>query len=235
MLELLDVTVQYGSFKALNKMNMKIAKGELVVLLGANGAGKSTLFRTISGLNKPAGGRIVFQGTDIAGWPADRIVKAGIVLCPEGRMLFPQMTVLENLRLGGYIFRRKKELIQQRLEKVFSLFPVLEEKKDLPAGSLSGGQQQMTAIGRALMADPELLLLDEPSIGLAPLVVEQMFQAIQSIKESGTTILLAEQNARAALSIADRGYVMENGKIVLEGSRTELFANDDVRKAYIGA
>ena len=145
------------------------------------------------------------------------------------------MTVLENLRLGGYIFRRKKELIQQRLEKVFSLFPVLEEKKDLPAGSLSGGQQQMTAIGRALMADPKLLLLDEPSIGLAPLVVEQMFQAIQSIKESGTTILLAEQNARAALSIADRGYVMENGKIVLEGSRTELFANDDVRKAYIGA
>lgn len=235
MLRLQNISVHYGPFKALHHIDLNVKEGELVVLLGANGAGKSTIFRTISGLNKPSEGNITFFDKKIAGLVPHRLVKAGIVQCPEGRKLFPQMTVSENLIMGGYIYRSKKQKIRENLQQVYQLFPILKEKQENPAGSLSGGQQQMVAIGRALMSKPKLLLLDEPSIGLAPLIVEQMFEVIRTINKAGTTILLAEQNASAALRIADRGYVIENGKIVLEGTNEELFANDEIRKAYIGA
>jgi branched-chain amino acid transport system ATP-binding protein len=214
---------------------MEVHQGELVVLLGANGAGKSTIFRTISGLNKPANGEIHFMDQQVGGWSPDQMVRAGVVQCPEGRKLFPQMSVYENLALGGYIHRREKDKMKRTLEEVFELFPILRDKKNDPAGSLSGGQQQMLVIGRALMTQPKLLMLDEPSLGLAPLIVHQVFEVIQQINESGTTVLLAEQNASAALEIAARGYVIETGKMVLEGSSKELFNNEEIRKAYIGA
>lgn len=235
LLRLQNISVHYGPFKALHNIEMNAKEGELVVLLGANGAGKSTIFRTISGLTKPSEGTITFVDKKIDGLSPDRLVKHGIVQCPEGRKLFPQMTVSENLLMGGYIYRNKKQKMKENLEEVYQLFPILKEKQGSPAGSLSGGQQQMVAIGRALMSKPQLLLLDEPSIGLAPLIVEQMFDVIRTINKSGTTILLAEQNASAALRIADRGYVIENGVIVLEGTNEDLFANDEIRKAYIGA
>ncbi|MCA1021181.1 ABC transporter ATP-binding protein [Halobacillus litoralis] len=235
MLELTDVSIQYGSFTAVEKISIHIGKGELVVLLGSNGAGKSSTFNTISGLQKPSYGTILLEERPIQGLGPDKIVRSGIVQCAEDRKLFPQMTVKENLVMGGYVHRRKRKQVNQSLQDVFELFPVLQEKKDQPAGSLSGGQQQMLAIGRALMAKPKLLLLDEPSIGLAPLIVEQMFEVIQKINKDGTTVLLAEQNAFAALKIADRGYVFESGSVVVEGTAEELLANDTVRKAYIGA
>lgn len=225
----------YGPFKALHEINMDITEGELVVLLGANGAGKSTIFRTISGLSKPSTGTIQFLNKEIGGLSPDRIVQEGIVQCAEGRKLFPQMTVYENLLLGGYVHRRSKEKIKGALEEIYQLFPILRDKRNDPAASLSGGQQQMLAIGRALMSVPKLVLFDEPSIGLAPLIVEQVFEVIKEINRKGTTVLLAEQNANAALKIADRGYVIENGKITLVGKSQELFENDDIRKAYIGA
>ncbi|WP_456279417.1 ABC transporter ATP-binding protein [Bacillus sp. AK128] len=235
MLKLTNVSVHYGSFQALRNINLEVEQGELVVLLGANGAGKSTIFRTISGLSKPSEGTIHFMDQNVGGMSADRLVGAGIVQCAEGRKLFPQMTVYENLLLGGYVNRRDKEKQKKSLQEVYELFPILKEKRNDPAGSLSGGQQQMLAIGRALMAHPKLILLDEPSIGLAPLIVEQVFDVIKRINKNGTTVLLAEQNANAALKIADRGYVIETGKLVLEGKSQELFENDDIRKAYIGA
>jgi branched-chain amino acid transport system ATP-binding protein len=235
LLKLTDVSVHYGSFQALRNINFEVEQGELVVLLGANGAGKSTIFRTISGLSKPSSGTIHLMDNNIGGLSADRLVQAGIVQCAEGRKLFPQMTVYENLILGGFVHRREKEKQKTSLHEVFELFPILKEKKNDPAGSLSGGQQQMLAIGRALMAHPKVILLDEPSIGLAPLIVEQVFEVIKHINKNGTTVLLAEQNANAALKIADRGYVIETGRIVLEGKSKELFDNDDIRKAYIGA
>jgi branched-chain amino acid transport system ATP-binding protein len=234
LLELRNVSVQYGSFAAVKRVNITVEPGEIVVLLGSNGAGKSTVFRTISGLNKLSEGEIVFQGERIDHLSPDRIVQLGIVQCAEGRKLFPRMTVYENLLMGAYIYRKEKEKIKQSLQHVYELFPILQEKRNDPAGALSGGQQQMLAIGRALMSHPKLLLLDEPSIGLAPLIVEQMFQIIARINQEGTTILLAEQNAHAALNIAHKGYVFENGTIVVEGTSEQLFANDDVRKAYIG-
>jgi branched-chain amino acid transport system ATP-binding protein len=234
LLELRNVSVQYGSFAAVKRVNVTVEPGEIVVLLGSNGAGKSTVFRTISGLNKLSEGEIVFQGERIDHLSPDRIVQLGIVQCAEGRKLFPRMTVYENLLMGAYIYRKEKEKIKQSLQHVYELFPILQEKRNDPAGALSGGQQQMLAIGRALMSHPKLLLLDEPSIGLAPLIVEQMFQIIARINQEGTTILLAEQNAHAALNIAHKGYVFENGTIVVEGTSEQLFANDDVRKAYIG-
>ncbi|MDQ1146333.1 branched-chain amino acid transport system ATP-binding protein [Bacillus sp. SORGH_AS 510] len=235
MLSLQNVSVKYGSFTAVQDINIEVNKGEIVVLLGSNGAGKSTTFRTISALSKPSSGDILFEGKRLNRTSADQIVKLGIGQCPEGRKLFPAMSVQENLRMGAYVHRRKKEEYKHSLEHVYELFPILKEKKNDAAGSLSGGQQQMLAIGRALMSKPKLLLLDEPSIGLAPLIVEQMFEVIQKINKEGTTILLAEQNANAALKIADKGYVFENGSIVLQGTSEELFANDEVRKAYIGA
>jgi branched-chain amino acid transport system ATP-binding protein len=234
LLELRSVSVQYGSFTAVQNVNISVDEGEIVVLLGSNGAGKSTVFRTISGLSKPSQGEVRFEGNRIDPYSPDRIVQLGIVQCAEGRKLFSRMTVYENLLMGAYIHRKKKEKIKQSLNHVYELFPILKEKRNDPAGALSGGQQQMLAIGRALMSRPKLLLLDEPSIGLAPLIVEQMFRIIEQINKEGTTILLAEQNAHAALQIAHKGYVFENGTIVAEGTSQELFANDDVRKAYIG-
>lgn len=235
LLKLTDIHVKLASSEILSRINIEVAKGELIVLLGANGAGKSTIFNTISGFHKPTKGSIQFTGKNILGLSPDKIVKQGIVQCAEGRKLFHDMSVHENLRLGGYIHRRKKMQLQQSLAEVYTLFPILEEKKHEPAGSLSGGQQQMLAIARALMAKPKLILLDEPSIGLAPLIVDQMFSIIQEINEKGTTVLLAEQNANAALKIANRGYVIENGNIVLQGTSEELLADDAIRKAYIGA
>lgn len=235
MLKLRDISVKYGSFAAVHDINIEVNEGEIVVLLGSNGAGKSTAFRTISGLNKPSGGEILFEGKSLNKVSADKIVQLGIGQCPEGRKLFPGMSVQENLRMGAYVHRNKKDEIKKSLQHVYELFPILKDKKDDSAGSLSGGQQQMLAIGRTLMSKPKLMLLDEPSVGLAPLIVEQMFAVIQQINREGTTILLAEQNANAALKIADKGYVFENGSIVLQGTSEELFANDEVRKAYIGA
>jgi len=235
LLKLTDVTVRFGAFEALTKVNIEVKEGELVVLLGANGAGKSTIFNTISGLNKPAAGEIEFIGKRVNGYSPDRMVKEGISQCPEGKKLFPDMTVQQNLMMGGFVHRRHKDQMKKSLEEVYELFPILREKRDHAAGSLSGGQQQMVAIGRALMARPKLIMMDEPSIGLAPLIVEQMFSIIRRINESGTTVLLAEQNANAALKIADRGYVIENGSVVLQGSSKELFHNDAIRQAYIGA
>ncbi|MFB4210621.1 ABC transporter ATP-binding protein [Shouchella sp. JSM 1781072] len=234
MLRLSTIAVKYGQYEALKEIEMVVEKGELVVLLGANGAGKSTLFRAISGLTPLEEGFISWKEKKISGLSPSQLVKQGIVLCPEGRKLFPEMTVLENLKMGAYVIKEKKQMTES-LAYVYQLFPILEEKKADPAGSLSGGQQQMLAIGRAMMAKPQLILFDEPSIGLAPLIVEQVLDVIKTVNEAGTTVLLAEQNANAALKIADRGYVIENGRVVLEGTKTELLANDDVRKAYIGA
>jgi branched-chain amino acid transport system ATP-binding protein len=235
LLSLKNISVKYGSFAAIHDINLEVAEGEIVVLLGSNGAGKSTTFRTISGLSKPSEGELCFEGKSLNKVSADKIVQLGIGQCPEGRKLFPAMSVQENLRMGAYVHRRKKDEIKKSLEHVYELFPILRDKKDDAAGSLSGGQQQMLAIGRTLMSKPKLMLLDEPSVGLAPLIVEQMFEVIQQINREGTTILLAEQNANAALKIANKGYVFENGSIVLQGTSEELFANDEVRKAYIGA
>lgn len=235
MLQLDRIDVCYGSFKALNGISMTVDTGELVVLLGANGAGKTSLFNTISGLVKPTTGDIRFEGQHLNGRKASAVVSAGIVQCAEGRKLFPQMSVMQNLMLGGYVHRRDPQGNRRRLREVVELFPILAEKKDQPAGSLSGGQQQMVAIGRAMMSRPRLLMLDEPSLGLAPLVVRQMFQTIKQINELGTTVLLAEQNAFAALKIASRAYVMESGQLVMEGDRETMLGNENIRKAYIGA
>jgi branched-chain amino acid transport system ATP-binding protein len=235
LLRLSDVSVKFGAFTALENIDIEVGDGELVVLLGANGAGKSTIFNTISGLNKPSSGDIQFNGKSVRGNSPDRMVKEGIVQCAEGKKLFAEMSVQENLMMGGFVHRKQKAQLKQSLAEVYALFPILKEKKDDAAGSMSGGQQQMLAIGRALMAKPKLIMMDEPSIGLAPLIVEQMFSIIQEINKSGTTVLLAEQNANAALKIADRGYVIENGSIVLHGNSKALFHNDAIRKAYIGA
>ncbi len=233
-LEVRDLVVRYGSFEALGGVSIRIEPGEVVVLLGANGAGKSTLFRAISGLAAAAAGAVVFEGRDVTGMPAHRLVAAGIAQAPEGKHLFPEVSVAKNLRLGGYVRRRDGEAVRASMEEVFGLFPVLREKADDAAGTLSGGQQQMLAIGRALMAGPRLLLLDEPSLGLAPLVVEEVFASIAKINERGTSVLLAEQNAHAALKVAGRGYVIEEGRVVLEGTHDTLMDNPEVRRAYIG-
>jgi len=235
MLQLENVDVCYGSFKALTDISMTVDTGELVVLLGANGAGKTTLFNAISGLVKPTGGDIRFEDKHLNGMKPSAVVSSGVVQCAEGRKLFPQMSVQQNLMMGAYVHRRDREGNKKRLNEVLELFPILEDKANQPAGSLSGGQQQMVAIGRAMMSRPRLLMLDEPSLGLAPLVVRQMFETIRQINSLGTTVLLAEQNAFAALKIADRAYVMENGRLVMEGDREAMLGNEQVRKAYIGA
>lgn len=235
MLQLDRVDVCYGSFKALTQVSMTVGTGELVVLLGANGAGKTTLFNTISGLLKPTAGSITLEGKRIDGLKPSALVAAGVVHCPEGRKLFPQMSVSQNLALGAYLHRRDGEGNKRSLKDVLDLFPILHDKRNQPAGSLSGGQQQMVAIGRALMSRPRLLMLDEPSLGLAPLVVNQMFEVISRINASGTSVLLAEQNAFAALKIAHRAYVIEGGSLVMEGDQQAMLGNEAVRKAYIGA
>jgi branched-chain amino acid transport system ATP-binding protein len=235
MLRFEGVDLHYGSFRALSGVTLHAEPGELVVLLGANGAGKTSIFMAASGIQRPSAGRIRFGEREIAGHRPAEIVAAGLVHCPEGRKLFPMMSVRKNLTLGAYVHRRDKAGIQRSLEEVFSLFPILEVKQNDPAGSLSGGQQQMVAIGRAMLGRPKVLLLDEPSLGLAPLVVKQVFEVIERINKQGTTVLLAEQNAYSALAIAHRAYVIERGRITLEGDRESLLNNEAVRAAYIGA
>lgn len=233
MLNINNIDVYYGNIQALKGVSLEINEGEIVTLIGANGAGKSTLLKTISGLIKPKKGEITFEGGPIAGKVAQAIVKKGISHVPEGRRVFANMTVEENLELGAYL-RRDKQGIREDFEKVYGLFPRLLERKKQQSGTLSGGEQQMLAMGRALMARPRLLLLDEPSMGLAPLLVKTIFEIIQEINKTGTTILLVEQNANMALSIASRAYVIETGKIVAAGSAEELNQSDQIRKAYLG-
>ena len=234
LLSVQNLSVRYGDFLALRGVNLTVGEGEIVVLLGANGAGKSTLFRTVSGLERPAGGSVSYAGQDLTRKSPADIIKLGVAQCPEGRLLFPELSVQKNLTLGAYIHRGRRAEVRAAMQEVYELFPILHDKRAQAAGSMSGGQQQMLAIGRALMARPRLLLLDEPSLGLAPLVVEQVLEAVKRVNAAGTSVLLAEQNAYAALSIAGRGYVMENGRLTLEGSRGELLGNDAVRAAYIG-
>jgi len=233
MLKVNDINVYYGNIQALKGISLEINEGEIVTLIGANGAGKSTLLKTISGLLKPKQGEILFKGKTISGKPVQSIVKMGISHVPEGRRVFANMSIEENLELGAYL-RKDKAGIKQDIEKVHELFPRLLERKKQQAGTLSGGEQQMLAMGRALMAKPDLLLLDEPSMGLAPLLVKQIFSIVQEINNSGTTILLVEQNANLALSIANRAYVVETGRIVLSGQADELTASEEVKKAYLG-
>ncbi|HHY92326.1 MAG TPA: ABC transporter ATP-binding protein [Firmicutes bacterium] len=233
MLQLTDVVTYYDNIAALKGISLTVEAGEIATLIGANGAGKTTTLKTICGLLKPRSGRVFFRGRDITGARADEVVRAGIALVPEGRRVFPLMTVWENLVLGATV-RRDRSAVAEDLERVYAQFPVLAERRRQSAGTLSGGEQQMLAIGRALMARPELLLLDEPSMGLAPLVVEQIFGIIAEINRQGTTILLVEQNAHLALSLARHGYILETGHIVQAAPATELLASDDVRRAYLG-
>jgi branched-chain amino acid transport system ATP-binding protein len=228
-----DVHTYYGSIHALKGVALEVHEGEIVTLIGANGAGKSTTLRSINGLNTPREGRIVFQGKDITRRPPHEIVEMGISQSPEGRRLFPYMTVLENLEMGAFQ-RNDRSQIKEDLDRVYSLFPRLAERKSQRAGTLSGGEQQMVAMGRALMSHPRLLLMDEPSMGLAPILVERSFEIIQQVHESGVAMLIVEQNANMALSIADRGYVLSTGRLVLEGPAKELLEHEDLRKAYLG-
>ncbi len=232
MLKVIGLSVKYGSLQVLRRVTFHVAKGEIVALIGANGAGKSTLLRTISGVMRPFEGEILFRDEPIQGKSAERIVQLGLVQVPEARQLFPNMTVLENLELGGYIYGHKH--VAENLPNMFGLFPVLAGRKQQKAGTLSGGEQQMLSIARALMTDPRLLILDEPSLGLAPLIVEEIYHTIESLSERGTTILLVEQNAMGALAIANRAYVLETGRIVLSGDARELMEHDDVQRAYLG-
>ena len=235
MLRCEGATLDYGSYRALSDVSIHAEAGELVVMLGANGAGKSSLFLAISGLRRLKGGSIRLGNSELVGRKPSDIVQDGLVHCPEGRKLFPGMSVLKNLMLGAYVHRRDAAGSKPLLERVFGMFPILAEKQHDMAGSLSGGQQQMVAIGRALMGRPKVLLLDEPSLGLAPLLVKQVLAAVKAINEAGTTVLLAEQNAFAALKIAHRAYVLENGRIVMEGAPDALLGDERIRKAYIGA
>ncbi len=227
-----DIHVYYGSIHAIKGISFEVNEGEIVTLIGANGAGKSTTLNTVSGLLKPRSGLITFEGKGIVGIGASRIVGLGMALCPEGRRVFQQMTVRENLEMGGY--SRPNEEIPASLEDVFMRFPRLKEREKQIAGTLSGGEQQMLAMGRALMSKPKLLMLDEPSMGLAPILVEQIFDIIKELHHAGTTILLVEQNAQMALSIADRAYVLGTGKITISGPAAEVLADDRVREAYLG-
>ncbi len=233
MLTVNDINVFYGAIHAIKGVSLEVNEGEIVTLIGANGAGKSTILRTISGLLKPKTGSIQFEGQEIAGMPAHEIVKTGISQVPEGRRIFAEMSVLENLELGAFT-RKDKDGIKTDMELVFDRFPRLKERIGQLAGTLSGGEQQMLAMGRALMSRPRLLLLDEPSMGLAPLLIKEIFAIIQDINKTGTTVLLVEQNANMALSIANRAYVLETGRITLSGDAKELAASDEVRKAYLG-
>jgi branched-chain amino acid transport system ATP-binding protein len=233
VLEIHDLHAAYGPVEALRGVDLEVRAGELVCLLGANGAGKSSTLRAISGLVRPTRGRIVLDGRAITGLSPSDILEAGIAHCPEGRRVFPYLTVAENLAMGAYV-RRDRDGIAADLERVCAHFPILGERRRQAAGTLSGGEQQMLAIGRALMARPRLILFDEPSLGLAPTVVETTFAIIADIRRQGTTVLMVEQNAYLALQMADRGYVMETGRIVLAGAAGELMTNDHVRRAYLG-
>ena len=233
LLELQDLDVHYGAIHALRGISFRVAQGEIVSLIGANGAGKTTTLRAVSGMLKPSGGQIRYQGTGIAGFKPHRLVARGLCHAPEGRGIFPNLTVTENLKLGAFL-RRDAQGITQDMEHGFKLFPRLRERALQMAGTLSGGEQQMLAIARALMARPRLLLLDEPSLGLAPTVVETIFNIVQEINKAGVTILLVEQNAHLALAIAHHGYVLETGTVVQSGTGAELLRSPEVRKAYLG-
>ncbi len=234
MLKIENLHVYYGGIHALKGINLTVPQGKVVSLIGANGAGKSTTLRTITSLVKPTSGKIYFQGEDITQAKTTSVIKKGITLVPEGRRVFADLTVYENLNLGAYLRQKDKNGIQKDMDKVFELFPRLKEREWQTAGTLSGGEQQMLAIGRALMSRPSVMMMDEPSLGLAPIVVRDVFNIIREIHDSGMTILLIEQNARAALKVADYGYVIETGKIVLEGPGKELADNDEVRRSYLG-
>jgi len=233
LLDLDGVEASYGRIRALRGISLAVDKGEIVALIGSNGAGKTTTLRTISGLMHPAAGRVVFNGKDITHEPPDRIVQLGICQSPEGRRLFTRMTVADNLRMGAYTRSNGGE-IRKDMDRVFELFPRLKERRNQIAGTLSGGEQQMCAMGRALMAKPKLLMLDEPSLGLSPLLVETIFDIVREINAQGTPVLLVEQNAHKALEIANRGYVLETGAIVQTGTGKELLESEDVKKAYLG-
>ncbi len=234
ILELTDVHTFYGSIEALKGISIEVRAGEIVTLIGANGAGKSTTLRSINGLNRPRKGTIRFQGQDITNMPPHSIVKLGIAQSPEGRRLFPRMSVLENLEMGAFQRAKNDTELQGDLDRVYTLFPRLAERKTQQAGTLSGGEQQMVAMGRALMARPKLLMLDEPSMGLAPIFVERIFDIVREINAQGTPILLVEQNALMALDVAQRGYVLETGRVALSDSASALRDNEQVRKTYLG-
>lgn len=234
LLDLVDVSIAYGQRDAVKGISMKVADGGITTLLGGNGAGKTTTLRAISGLRPARAGRIVFDGQDITRVPAHRIVQLGIAHCPEGRRVFPTLTVEENLTLGGFVHRSRPTEVNRARDEAFELFPRLLERRQQLAGTLSGGEQQMLAIGRALMASPRLLLLDEPSLGLAPRLVQEIFRTIQEVNRRGVSVLLVEQNARQALRIADEAYVIETGRISVSGTAAELQGNEEVRKAYLG-
>ena len=243
LLEIKDLKVSYGFITALKGVNIKVEKGQIVTLLGSNGAGKTTTLRAISGIIKPEGGSIVLDGEEISGLATYKIAKAGVTQSPEGRLLFPELTVEENLKVGAYGLKTKvvdgvkitaKEQLMKNFERVYKLFPILQERRLQTANTLSGGEQQMVAIGRALMSNPKILLLDEPSLGLAPIIIEEIFKAFVKIRDEGTTILIVEQNALQTLKIADYGYVLELGKISLEGPAKELITNKKLIDAYLG-
>lgn len=233
MLEIKDVSVRYGVIEAIKRVSFEVNEGEIVTLIGANGAGKTTILKTISGLLRSSNGSISFKGRDITKADARTIVKEGISHVPEGRHVFGGMSVKENLEMGAFL-RNDSKAVQEDLDRVFRSFPVLKERLNQDAATLSGGEQQMLAMGRSLLSDPELILLDEPSMGLAPLFIQEIFDIIKEINQRGTTVLLVEQNANVALEIADRGYVFETGKIVAAGTGKELLASDEVQKAYLG-
>lgn len=233
MLEVKNLSVHYGMIQAVRNVDFTVNEGEIVSLIGANGAGKSTILKTLSGLIHPSEGEIVYLGENIASTSAKKIVEKGLVQVPEGRHVFPGLTVKENLELGAFL-RKDKEEIQKDMEAVFERFPILKERKDQDAQTLSGGEQQMLAMGRALMSRPKLLLLDEPSMGLAPIFIREIFKIIQEIQKTGTTVLLIEQNAKIALSISNRAYVLETGSVVLSGTGQELLESDEIQKAYLG-
>ena len=233
MLEIKDLEVYYGMIQAIKGLSFEVNEGEVIALIGANGAGKTTILHTISGLIAPKKGSITFEGQEITKIPAHKIVENGLAQVPEGRRVFPSLSVLQNLKLGAYTRKDKKE-IDDTLKMIYERFPRLEERKNQPAGTLSGGEQQMLAMGRALMSKPRIILMDEPSMGLSPIFVNEIFDIIKQVSASGTTVLLVEQNAKKALSIADRGYVLETGKIVKEGKASDLLNDEAVKKAYLG-
>jgi branched-chain amino acid transport system ATP-binding protein len=236
MLRIRNVEAGYGKLKVLRKVTMHVAAGEIVTIIGANGAGKTTLLRTVSGLLKSRSGEIIFDAREIGKLPPEKIVFLGCSLVPEGRQLFAPMTVKENILLGAFpqIRRRRNEAVRDDFERIYGIFPLLKERENQLAGTLSGGEQQMLAIARALMARPRLIMMDEPSMGLAPLVMKDIFSVVTRLRDEGNTVLLVEQNARAALGIADRGYVLETGRIILEGTAENLLSNRDVQRAYLG-
>ncbi|HHV98297.1 MAG TPA: ABC transporter ATP-binding protein [Clostridiaceae bacterium] len=233
MLEINKLSVKYDNIRVLHYISMQIRKGEMVALIGANGAGKTTVLRTISGLLKAESGEILFEGKDITKMSSHNIVASGIIHVPEGRQIFTKMTIEENLKLGAYL-QRDRSVIKRNFEKVFSLFPILKQRLHQQAGTLSGGEQQMLAIGRALLGNPKLLLLDEPSMGLSPIMTQQVFSVLESLKKEGITMLLVEQNAYEALEISDRAYILETGNITLEGRSSGLIQDPNVKKAYLG-